>query len=81
MEVKVQLHAPAALRPGEIVSRTHWIGGLVGLRAGPDAVEKNLGSAGIRTPSVHPVAIPMLLFAKEEKNKRGTTTINNYLYN
>jgi hypothetical protein len=35
MEVSGQPHASAALTPG-----THWIGGLVGPRAGLDDVEK-----------------------------------------
>jgi hypothetical protein len=35
-----QLHATAALPPGERAPDTHWIGGWVGPRAGPDDVEK-----------------------------------------
>jgi hypothetical protein len=38
--VSGQLHAPAALPPGERATGTHWIGGWVGPRAGLDAVEK-----------------------------------------
>jgi hypothetical protein len=78
MEVKGQLHAPAALPQGEIVPGTHWIGGWVNLRAGLNAVEKNLGPAGIRTPAVQPLVISC---KRREKMKGGTTTINNYLYN
>jgi hypothetical protein len=33
-------HDPAALPPGERSADTHRIGGWVGPRAGPDAVEK-----------------------------------------
>jgi hypothetical protein len=40
MEVSGQLHAPAALHPGERARDTHWIGGWVGLRAVLDAVVK-----------------------------------------
>jgi hypothetical protein len=55
-----QLHAPAALLPGINILGTRgtdWIGGWVGLRDGPDAVEKNknLASAGNRTPAIQPV--------------------------
>jgi hypothetical protein len=39
MEVSGQLHASAGLLPGT-ASRTHWIGGWVGPRAGLDAVVK-----------------------------------------
>jgi len=37
MEVSGQLHAPAALSPGESTHGTHWIGGWVGPRSGLDA--------------------------------------------
>jgi hypothetical protein len=40
MEVSGQLHAPAALPPGEITHGTHSIGGEVGPRASLDDVEK-----------------------------------------
>jgi hypothetical protein len=40
MEVSGQLHAPAALPPGEGTPGTHWIGGWVDPKAGPDDVEK-----------------------------------------
>jgi hypothetical protein len=36
MELSVQLLAPPALPPGELGPSTHWIGSLVGLRAGLD---------------------------------------------
>jgi hypothetical protein len=39
MEVSGQLHAPTALPP-ERARGTHWVGGLVGPRAGLDDVEK-----------------------------------------
>jgi hypothetical protein len=39
MEVSCQLYAPAAL-PRDNNPDTHWMGGWVGLRAGPDAVVK-----------------------------------------
>jgi len=42
-----QLHAPAALFPGERAPGTHWIGGLVGARAGLDALSKR------KFPSLH----------------------------
>jgi hypothetical protein len=38
--VSGQLHAPAALPPGERARGTHWIGGWVDLRAGLDDLEK-----------------------------------------
>jgi hypothetical protein len=50
-----QGHSPAALYPWERTLHTHWIGGWVGFRAGPDteAREKNpLASARDRTPVV-----------------------------
>jgi hypothetical protein len=39
MEVSGQLHAPAALPPGERAPGTHWIGGWVGPRAVLEAEE------------------------------------------
>jgi len=47
MAVSGQFHAPAALPPRERAPGTHWIGGLVGTRAGLDAVakRKNLAPA------------------------------------
>jgi hypothetical protein len=39
MEVNLQLKAPAALSPRERSSSAHWMGGLVGIRASPNAVE------------------------------------------
>jgi hypothetical protein len=38
--VSGQLHAPAALPPGERAPGTHWIGGWVDLRAGLDDMGK-----------------------------------------
>jgi hypothetical protein len=38
--VSGQLHAPAASTPGKESPRTHFIGGWLGPRAGPDDVEK-----------------------------------------
>jgi hypothetical protein len=35
-----QLHAPAALPPGEIAPGTHWIGGWMGPRDGLEAMDK-----------------------------------------
>jgi hypothetical protein len=51
MKVSGQLHAPAALRPEEIVLGTHWIGGWVGPTAGLDTVEKRMSCTfpGIKT--------------------------------
>jgi hypothetical protein len=40
MEASGQLHAPAALPPGERAPGTHWIGGWVGPRTGLDDMEK-----------------------------------------
>jgi hypothetical protein len=40
MEVRGQLHAPAALPPGETAPDTHLIGDWVGSRAGQDDVVK-----------------------------------------
>jgi hypothetical protein len=37
MELSDQLHAPAALLPGETASGSHWLGGWVDPRAGLDA--------------------------------------------
>jgi hypothetical protein len=44
--------------PGERAPGPHWIGGLVGLRACLDAMEKRkyLVPAGNRTPALQPVA-------------------------
>jgi hypothetical protein len=61
MEVSGQLHAPAALPPGERVSGTHWIGGWVGPRAVLDAVVKrkipiSRRESNPRTPIVQAVA-------------------------
>jgi hypothetical protein len=51
MEASGQLHAPAALFRGEEPPSTHWVGGLVGFRAGLDvgAKRKIPPSAGNRT--------------------------------
>jgi hypothetical protein len=40
MEVSDQLHAPAALPPGETARGNHWIWDWVGPRAGVDDMEK-----------------------------------------
>jgi hypothetical protein len=40
MEVNPQLHAPAALPPGEKAPGTHWIGDWVSPRGGLVVVEK-----------------------------------------
>jgi hypothetical protein len=61
MEVSGQLHAPAALPPGERAPGTHWIGGWVGPTAVLDAVVKRTISSprrelNPRTPIVQPVA-------------------------
>jgi hypothetical protein len=56
MEVSGQLHAPAALPPGEIATGTHWIGEWGGLQrqSGRCGVEKNLTPVGNVTPVVQP---------------------------
>jgi hypothetical protein len=48
------------LTPGRLTLRTHWTGGWVGPRAGPDAMKKtkNLSPAGNRTQAVQPLARP-----------------------
>jgi hypothetical protein len=40
MDVSGQHHTPAALYPLEMAPRTHWTGGLVGLRAGMDTAQR-----------------------------------------
>jgi hypothetical protein len=54
MEVSGQLHALANLPLGNDPG-THWIGGSVGTRANPNAVntEKSLASASNQTPACH----------------------------
>jgi hypothetical protein len=42
--------------PGEIAPGTHWLGGWVGVRAGLDAVEKNLSPVRNPTLAVQPIA-------------------------
>jgi hypothetical protein len=57
--VSGQLHASAALIPGERSLRTCWIGGWVGPRAGLDTGAKKksiIAPAGNWTPRVQPVA-------------------------
>jgi hypothetical protein len=56
--VSGHFHVPAALPLGEIAHGTHWIGDLVGSRAGLDAVEeeKNLTDDGNLTLAVQHVA-------------------------
>jgi hypothetical protein len=62
MEVSGQLHAPAALPPGERVSGTHSIGASVGPRAVLDTavVKRKIpsphGESNPRTPIVQPGA-------------------------
>ena len=51
--VNCQQHAPAALYPREKLG-THFTGGWVGPRAGPDMGE-NLVPTGIRSRNVQPV--------------------------
>lgn len=48
----------AASLPGERALGTYWVGGLMGVKAGMDAVEKIKvpATAGNPTPSVQPVA-------------------------
>jgi len=54
MEVSGQLHAPGRFTPKERVTGTHWIGDLVGPRAGPNMCrrEKFPAAARIRTPII-----------------------------
>jgi hypothetical protein len=42
--------------PGKTAPHTHWIRGLVGPRAGLDALDKNLAPAENRTPAIQPLA-------------------------
>jgi hypothetical protein len=57
MEVSSQLHAPAALPPGEIATGTHLIGDRMGSRAGLNAVDKKkFCHAGNRILAVQPAA-------------------------
>jgi hypothetical protein len=55
MELSGQLHATAALPPGERAAVTHWIGGRMSPRAGLDTVTGGNFPAGNRTPVVQPV--------------------------
>jgi len=54
-----QQHAPAAIYPQERLG-THFTGGWVGLRAGPDG-RKNLVPTGIRSWTVQPVVSIFLI--------------------
>jgi hypothetical protein len=59
MEVSGQLHAPAALPPGEKAPSIYWIGGWVGPKAVLDAVVKRkipspCRESNPRTPIVQP---------------------------
>jgi hypothetical protein len=61
MEVRGQVHAPAALPPRERSPGTHWIGGWVGPSAFLDAMVRRKTSSPCRessprTPIVQPVA-------------------------
>jgi hypothetical protein len=49
-----QLHAPDSLPPGKKAQSTHWIGGLMGSRAGLDKVAKRKirDPTGNQTPVV-----------------------------
>jgi hypothetical protein len=55
LEVRGQLHVPAALPPG-----THWIGGWVGPRVGLGAVEKNKIFHSWESNPSHPAHSPSL---------------------
>jgi hypothetical protein len=54
MKVSDQLHASAALPPGEIAAGTHWIGGWVGPTAGLDAMEKRKKSCCLPGTELRP---------------------------
>jgi hypothetical protein len=61
MEVSGELHAPAALTPGEEPPGTNWIGGWVGPRAVLDAVLKRKipsprRESKLRTAIIQPAA-------------------------
>jgi hypothetical protein len=58
MEVSGQLHAPVIFPSGETAPGTHYIRGWVDTKSGLDIMEKRkpLALAGIRTPSVQPLA-------------------------
>jgi hypothetical protein len=58
MDVICQVHAPAALLPGERAPGTHWIDGWMGPIVDLDAVEKRKNPAfpGNPTPVAQPVA-------------------------
>jgi len=53
MEVSGQLHALAALPPGESPG-THYIGGWVGPRAGLDAVARRIEIPSLQLPGIEP---------------------------
>jgi hypothetical protein len=70
MEVSGELHAPAALAPGEDQPGTHWIGGWVGNRASPDTVVKR------KIPSPRRYSNPLIM---QPVAQRHTTELSRFL--
>jgi hypothetical protein len=73
MEVSGQLHAPAALPPGE--EGTHWIGGWVGPRAVLDAVVKRKNPSPPRESNPR---IPIVQLVAQRYTERGITILTEY---
>jgi hypothetical protein len=72
MEVSGHLHDSSALPPGKEPLGTHWMEGLMGSKAGLDAVKKRNISCpiGNRTLAVQPVALRYIDWATNNTNTR-----------
>jgi hypothetical protein len=80
MDVSGQLHAPAALPPGERAPGTHWIGGWVGPRAVLDAVVKRKFHIP-RTPIIQRMKLLCLYeFFFDIVNIHLSTKTSSYVY-
>jgi hypothetical protein len=59
MEMSGQLHIPSQFTPMEVALGTHWVGGLVGIRASLNALENRRISAPAEIQTLSPQSFSM----------------------